>query len=44
MLIGSFGLFFTLFLLFCRLMPVINMAETKATLAKQYHMSEHGDH
>ena len=44
MLIGSFGLFFTLFLLFCRLMPVINMAETKSTLAKQYHMTQHGDH
>jgi len=44
MLIGSFGLFFTLFLLFCRLMPVINMAETKATLAKQYHMAHHDDH
>ena len=44
MLIGSFGLFFTLFLLFCRLMPVINMAETKATLAKQYHVSNDGDH
>jgi len=39
MLIGSFGLFFTLFLLFCRLMPVINMSETKATLAKQLHMA-----
>ena len=33
MLVGSFGLFFTLFLLFCRLMPIINMAEVKATLA-----------
>jgi Ni/Fe-hydrogenase subunit HybB-like protein len=43
MLIGSFGLFFTLFLLFCRLMPVINMAETKATLAKQLHMSHHNE-
>ena len=40
MLIGSFGLFFTLFLLFCKLMPVINMAETKSTLAKQLHMSQ----
>ena len=30
--------------LFCRLMPVINMAETKATLAKQYHVSNDGDH
>src|SRR5690606_32005825 len=37
MLIGSFGLFFTLFLLFCRFMPVINMAEVKATLAGQLH-------
>ncbi|MCH1495595.1 MAG: polysulfide reductase NrfD, partial [Rubripirellula sp.] len=44
MLIGSFGLFFTLFLLFCRLMPVINMAETKSTLAKQYHMSHSDKH
>ena len=42
MLIGSFGLFMTLFLLFCRLMPVINMSETKSTLAKQYHMA-HND-
>ncbi|MEL6110750.1 MAG: NrfD/PsrC family molybdoenzyme membrane anchor subunit, partial [Planctomycetota bacterium] len=39
MLIGSFGLFFTLFLLFCRVLPVINMAETKATLARQEHMA-----
>ena len=45
MLIGSFGLFFTLFLLFCRLMPVINMSETKSTLAKQYHMAHNSaDH
>ena len=44
MLIGSFGLFFTLFLLFCKLMPVINMAETKATLAKQYHMQHNDSH
>ena len=29
MLIGSFGLFFTLFLLFCRYLPVIAMAEVK---------------
>lgn len=44
MLIGSFGLFFTLFLLFCRLMPVINMAEVKATLAQEIHMSHQDDH
>ncbi|MCC9600112.1 polysulfide reductase NrfD [Stieleria sp. JC731] len=47
MLIGSFGLFFTLFLLFCRTLPVINMAEVKSSLAKQHHMahaaSEHGE-
>ncbi|XZE52479.1 NrfD/PsrC family molybdoenzyme membrane anchor subunit [Planctomycetaceae bacterium SH139] len=41
MLIGSFGLFFTLFLLFCRLMPIINMAETKATLSHQLAHKEH---
>ena len=31
-LIGSFGLFFTLFLLFCRFVPVIAMAEIKGVL------------
>ena len=31
-LIGSFGLFFTCFLLFCRFVPVIAMAEVKAVL------------
>jgi molybdopterin-containing oxidoreductase family membrane subunit len=31
-LIGSFGLFFTLFLLFCRFLPVIAMAEIKGVL------------
>jgi Ni/Fe-hydrogenase subunit HybB-like protein len=29
---GSFGLFFTLFLVFCRLLPVIAMAEVKGVL------------
>lgn len=29
-LIGSFGLFFTLFLLFCRYLPMVAMAEVKA--------------
>jgi len=33
-LIGSFGLFFTCFLLFCRFVPVIAMAEIKAVLGK----------
>jgi Ni/Fe-hydrogenase subunit HybB-like protein len=32
MLVGSFGLFFTLFLLFCRFLPVIAMAEVKGVL------------
>ncbi len=31
-LIGSFGLFFTCFLIFCRFFPVIAMAEVKAVL------------
>ncbi len=31
-LIGSFGLFFTCFLLFCRFLPVIAMAEVKGVL------------
>ena len=32
MLVGSFGLFFTLFLLFCRFLPIIAMAEVKSIL------------
>jgi molybdopterin-containing oxidoreductase family membrane subunit len=32
-LIGSFGLFFTCFLLFCRFLPVISMAEVKGVLS-----------
>jgi len=31
-LLGSFGLFFTLFLLFCRFLPVISMSEIKGVL------------
>jgi Ni/Fe-hydrogenase subunit HybB-like protein len=37
-LLGSFGLFFTLFLIFCRLLPVIAMAEIKGVL------NGHGGH
>lgn len=33
MLIGSFGLFFTLFLLFCRFLPIVAMAEVKHVMA-----------
>jgi molybdopterin-containing oxidoreductase family membrane subunit len=32
LLVGSFGLFFTLFLAFCRLLPTIAMAEVKGVL------------
>ncbi len=32
MLVGSFGLFFTLFLLFCRYLPMVAMAEVKGVL------------
>ena len=31
-LLGSFGLFFTLFLLFCRFVPAIAIAEVKGVL------------
>ncbi|MCL4855515.1 MAG: hydrogenase, partial [Bryobacteraceae bacterium] len=32
-LLGSFGLFFTCFLLFCRLLPVIAIGEVKGVLS-----------
>jgi len=37
MLLGSFGLFFTLFLLFCRYLPIVAMAEVKTVLAQSKH-------
>jgi len=37
--VGSFGLFFTLFLLFCRFLPVVAMAEVKTVLP-----GAHGTH
>jgi molybdopterin-containing oxidoreductase family membrane subunit len=37
MLIGSFGLFFTLFLLFCRYLPMVAMAEVKAVMSHDEH-------
>ena len=40
-LAGSFGLFFTLFLLFCRYLPMISMAEVKAIMP-QAHAHGHG--
>jgi molybdopterin-containing oxidoreductase family membrane subunit len=40
-LAGSFGLFFTLFLLFCRYMPMVAMAEVKAFIPEGH---AHDDH
>ncbi len=39
-LLGSFGLFFTCFLIFCRVLPVIAMGEVKAVLR---HGNSHGE-
>jgi molybdopterin-containing oxidoreductase family membrane subunit len=36
-LLGSFGLFFTAFLLFCRFLPMIAASEVKAVIAHQDH-------
>jgi molybdopterin-containing oxidoreductase family membrane subunit len=46
MLLGSFGLFFTLFLLFCRYLPVIAMSEVKNVIphADHGHGEEHAAH
>jgi len=35
MLIGTFGIFFTLFLLFCRVLPVIAIAEVKTVMPQK---------
>ncbi|MCA9192969.1 MAG: hydrogenase, partial [Planctomycetales bacterium] len=40
MLVGSFGLFFTLFLLFCRFLPVIAISEVKGVMSQHAH-NEH---
>jgi molybdopterin-containing oxidoreductase family membrane subunit len=37
MFVGSFGLFFTLFLLFCRFLPMVAMAEVKAIMPHTDH-------
>ncbi len=37
--IGTFGLFLTLFLLFCRFLPVIAISEVKGVLAQQRHQA-----
>ncbi|MDX2200693.1 MAG: NrfD/PsrC family molybdoenzyme membrane anchor subunit [Phycisphaerae bacterium] len=41
MLIGSFGLFFTLFLLFCRFLPIVAIAEVKAVMPRPHSLG-HG--
>lgn len=41
MLAGSFGLFFMLFLLFCRFLPMVAMAEVKGVLPPVKESSEH---
>jgi len=43
MFVGSFGLFFTLFFLFLRFLPVIAMAEVKSVMP-QAHGHLHADH
>jgi len=40
MFVGSFGLFFTCFLLFCRYLPMVAMAEVKAVLPAKASASE----
>jgi molybdopterin-containing oxidoreductase family membrane subunit len=35
MLAGSFGLFLTLFLLFCRYLPMVAMSEVKQVLPQE---------
>jgi molybdopterin-containing oxidoreductase family membrane subunit len=42
-LLGSFGLFFTAFLLFCRFVPVIAIAEVKASLSERILHQEEAD-
>lgn len=46
MFLGSFGLFMTLFLLFCRFLPIIAIAEVKTVMPEAHagHGSGHGHH
>jgi len=41
-LAGSFGLFFTLFLLFCRYLPIVAMAEVKTVMPQARGTRHHG--
>jgi Ni/Fe-hydrogenase subunit HybB-like protein len=42
MLLGSFGVFFSLFLLFCKFLPVVAMAEVKSIMVEHHHDAGHG--
>ncbi len=44
MLVGSFGLFGTLFLLFCRYLPTVAMAEIKAVMPMPEHKNGESSH
>ncbi|MCA9134009.1 MAG: hydrogenase, partial [Planctomycetales bacterium] len=41
MLVGSFGLFTTLFLLFCRYLPIVAISEVKGILSQEMHAAHH---
>ena len=41
MFTGSFGLFFTLFLLFCRFLPIVAMAEVKTVIPENHASDAH---
>ncbi len=43
-LAGSFGLFFTMILVFVRVAPVVSIAELKALLLRRSHRKEEADH
>jgi hypothetical protein len=40
--VGTFGLFFTLYLIFIRVAPVISFHEVKHTLTEENEEAEHG--
>jgi molybdopterin-containing oxidoreductase family membrane subunit len=42
MFFGSFGVFLSLFLLFCRFLPTIAMSEVKGIMSSAAH-AEHGE-
>ncbi len=44
MLVGSFGLFFTLFSLFCRFLPVVALAEVKGVMSQHAHAEHRHSH